>query len=115
MQTETGDQILAQLAQRLTAIAQQRLATQLEIQWVTGVDQPTISRAQRGKLKRVTGKVELLIHYANMKMSPPPVSENLSALTATFYEAGGTERELVASVEHAITLVTRRLQKGSGD
>ena len=115
MQSETDARILAQLSRSLTAIAERRIATQLEIQEVTGVDQPTISRAQKGKLKRITDKVTRLADYANMKLRPPPVSERVSALTTRFYEAGGTERELAASVEHAITLVTRRLQRENGD
>lgn len=115
MQSETDDQRLAKLSQSLAAITGRKLANQLEIQRDTGVDQPTISRAKKGGLKRVTPKVEQLINYANMKLQPPPVSEKVSALTARFYEAGGSEREFVASVEHAITLVTRRLQRENGD
>ena len=111
MQSQSDAALLAQLSRSLTVIAERRLASQLEIQKVTGVDQPTISRAQKGKLKRVTDKIERLMDYANMKLSPPPMSETVSTLTARFYEAGGTEKELVASVEHAITLVTRRLQR----
>lgn len=111
MQSKTDNHKLAQLSRSLRMIAERKLATQLEIQRVTEVDQPTISRAKKGELKRVTEKVERLQKYVNMKLRPRPISERVSELATSFYEAGGTERELVASVEHAITLVTRRLQK----
>jgi len=111
MQSKTDTEKLVELSRSLHLILQKKLATQLEIQRATGVDQPTISRARSGKLKRLTAKVEVLQNYANMKLSPPTASKKISDLATRFYEAGGTDAELEASIEHAIKLLTRQLKE----
>ena len=103
--------VLKDLAQRLTAIVDGGIETESEIARKTGVDQPTISNAKHGKLKRVTPRIEPLIDYAIIRESQALDGSEVTELARRFYEVGGTEAELTASIEHAMTLVTRRLRR----
>jgi hypothetical protein len=107
------DLALRELATRLRAIVDGRLDTETSISKKTGVDQPTISNAKRGKLKRVTQRILPLISYADIRLSDEVRESKASELARRFYEAGGTELELQASIEHAIALLTGKLRRRS--
>ena len=108
MQT-LDDKLLDELAHKLRRITSAKLTTEDEIGRTTGVHQSTVSRAMNRNLKRVTVRVKRLIRYANMRVKQNEISEDVTKTACQFYAAGGSEKELVASIEHAIDLVSRRL------
>ena len=101
---------LAELADRLRAIKRRRLATQLEIQQDTGVDQATVSRVLNGQRKRVTEPIERLMEYANMLLEADELSSYVQEAARQFLRRGGSEAELIASIEHSAKLVSRKLR-----
>ena len=103
--------VLEELAQRLVAVVDSGSETETEIARKTGVDQPTISNAKHGKLKRVTARLSPLISYAIIREREAVDGSQVSELARRFFEVGGTEAELKASIEHATALVTRRLTR----
>jgi hypothetical protein len=106
------DQVaLKELAQRLVAIVDGGIETESEIARKTGVDQPTISNAKHGKLKRVTLRIAPLIEYTIIREGKAVDGSEVTELARRFYEVGGTEAELTASIEHAMALVTRTLKR----
>ena len=110
--TEVDDQVtLKRLARRLTVIVDSGIETESAIARKTGVDQPTISNAKLGKLKRVTPRLASLISYATIREDQVLDGSKVTELARRFFEVGGTEAELMTSIEHAMTLVTRRLKR----
>ena len=103
--------VLKELAQRLVAVVDGGIETESEIARKTGVDQPTISNAKHGKLKRVTPRLSPLINYAIIREGQAVDASKVAELARRFFEVGGTEAELTASIEHATTLVTRKLRR----
>jgi transcriptional regulator with XRE-family HTH domain len=100
---------LDELAKELQELLRAGTATQQDIEKATGVDQTTISRAKSGKLRRVTDKLQRLRRYADMRLGDFKVPAKVDHAARQFLAVGGSEAELLASIEHAISLVTRRL------
>ena len=103
-------ELLAELAEALNQIRARKLATQEQITLLTGVDQPTISRAKKRKLVRFSEKARILLDYARRTLEDSDTGNSFEALARKFYAAGGSERELESTVELAISLITRRFQ-----
>jgi hypothetical protein len=113
--------LLQELADSLQRIGRTEIATQLEIERVTGVDQATISRARSNKLRRVTQKILKLKRYADMCVTKAGISDDLVRAAEVFYASGGSKAELLASIHQATSLVANRLpvdlamrQRGTG-
>jgi transcriptional regulator with XRE-family HTH domain len=105
---EKPDTFLAELAGKLRLIRRRKLATQQEIESKTGVDQTTVSRVMNLERRRVTPALRELMKYADMLLEPKPLSTEVSLAAYDFLRSGGSEAELVASIEHAARLVSRR-------
>lgn len=103
---------LQELASALEQL-EHRGSTQVEIERDTGVDQTTISRARAGQLKRVTKPLKRLKQYVDMRLRDTRVSTAVSNAAKGFYAAGGSEGDLLASINLATRLVTVR-PKGNG-
>lgn len=102
---------LADLADKLRAVQRLGLATQTEIQRVTGVDQAMVSRVTNGKRRVVTEPVVRLDRYVNMLLSSSDLSAEIRQAAREFLGRGGSEAELIASIAHSADLVSRRLVK----
>ena len=100
---------LDELAKALQDLLRSGTFTQQDIERATGVDQTTISRAKSGKLRRVTDKIRRLRLYADMRLLGVKLPAKVDYAARQFLAVGGSEAELLASIEHAISLVTRRL------
>lgn len=100
---------MAELAEKLQAIKRRQLATQLEIERETGVDQTTISRVMNRERRRVTPQLRTLMEYADMLLEPKALSDDVNRAAQDFLRCGGSEAELIASIEHSASLVSRRL------
>lgn len=103
---------LAELATKLLAIKRRGLATQVDIERETGVSQSTVSRVMNGERRRVTPQLHKLMNYADMLLKPKPLSEEVRDAAQDFLRCGGSEAELIASIEHGARLVSRRLGAG---
>lgn len=103
------DTFLADLAGKLRAIKRRNLATQLEIERETGIDQATISRAMNNRPKRVTEHLRVLMNYADMLLKNEPLPLHVEHAAREFFAAGGSEAELIASIRHSAKLVARKL------
>ncbi len=101
--------LLSELAQTLQHILRAASATQIDIERATGIDQTTVSRAKSGKLKRISEKVLRLKSYADMSVKNLNISGEVLRAAKGFYAAGGTEQELVKSIQHVTSLVVPRL------
>ena len=99
----------ANLAEDLRAVKRKKLATQLEIEEKTGVAQATISRVMNGKVRRITESIERLKKYVNMLLSEDDVPATVKDAAREFLGRGGSEAELIASIEHSANLVTRKI------
>ena len=102
---------LDDLAEKLRAIRVRRLATQAHIAAATGVDQPTISRILNGQRRRATPRLVELQEYVNMLLRKEKLSPNVQEAAKSFLVRGGTEAELIASIEHSAALVLRKLRQ----
>jgi transcriptional regulator with XRE-family HTH domain len=102
-------QRIADLAAKLVAIKQRGLARQLDMEEKTGVDQTAISRALHGHYKRMSPALERLDGYADMLLVEKEVPEKVRHAAREFLGLGGTESELLASIDLARRLITRRL------
>ena len=109
MKQTKPDEFLAQLAEKLQAIKRRGLATQLTIERDTGVDQSTVSRVMNHERRRITQPLRDLMKYADMLLEPEALSSEVSRAARDFLKSGGSEAELVASIEHAARLVARRI------
>lgn len=108
MAQKKPDPLLDELARKLRAIKRRRLATQRDIERVTGIDQTTISRVQNGQRRRATPQIHDLMRYADMLLEPETLPSAVTRAARKFLEGGGSEAELVMSIEHAARLVSRR-------
>jgi len=100
---------LEQLARKLKLVRARRLATQVDIEASTGVDQGTISKVLNGKRRRANDRVRALDKYANMLLKEDTLPLAVSHAAREFL-IFGNEAELVASIEHCARLVSRRLE-----
>ena len=103
------DPFLVELAEKLQVIRHRRLATQTQIEADTGIDQTTISRASALRRRRITPQLRDLMKYANMLIEPRPIAPGINQAVNTFLRVGGSEAELIESIEHAARLVARRV------
>ena len=108
----TGKVALDDLAEKLRVVKARRLATQASISAATGVDQATISRVLNGQRRRVTPRLAALDEYANILLRGDSLSPNVQEAAKSFLVRGGTEAELIASIEHSAALVLRKLRQG---
>lgn len=102
--------ILSALAKTLQALERRGGNTQKSIEIAIQIDQTTISRARHGKLKRVTSKVRRLKAYADMQIERVEITDAVRRAAILFYKLGGSEQELIASIQHATTLIFHRLE-----
>ena len=103
--------VLEDLAEKLRVIRARRLATQAQIAAATGVDQPTISRILNGQRRRATPRLAGLQKYVNMLLRKEKLSPKVQEAAKSFLVRGGTEAELIASIEHSADLVLRKLRQ----
>lgn len=96
------------LAKKLKAVRSRGLATQLELEAYTSVDQGTISKVLNGKRRRVNDRLRALDQYANMLLGEIVISPGVSQAAREFL-AFGSEAELVASIQHCARLVSGRV------
>ena len=101
------ERTLADLAACLKLLLNDNGLTQSEIEEATGVDQATISRANNGKLERMTEKLGRLKKYADMRKDSAFLSLPVRAAASEFLSIGGSEEELISSIRLATRLVLR--------
>ena len=106
---------LDDLAEKLRAVTSRGLATQMDLSTNTGVDQATISRILNRQRRRMTDPLVALEEYVDMLLGDQKLSSEVQeAATAPrrqdFLVRGGTEAELIASIEHSAQLVLRKLR-----
>jgi transcriptional regulator with XRE-family HTH domain len=105
-----ADDSLKDLANKLRAVKVLGLATQSDLSDNTGVDQGTISRVLNGRRKRKTEALVRLENYVNMLLKTVELSGEVQEAARKFLQMGGTEAELIASIEHSAQLVLRKLR-----
>lgn len=101
---------LDDLARNLLALKARRLATQADLAAATGVDQATISRVLNGQRRRMTPRLVRLDKYVNMLLDGGKLSREVQDAAKYFLVRGGTEAELIASIEHSADLVLGKLR-----
>ena len=106
---------MLELSEALTKIFEDRLCSQLEMSEVTGVDQPTISKAKNGYLRRRTAKADRLMRHSKALLKGPRTNEITDRLVNIFYSNGGTLEELNAIIEHGSNLISRKFADGNRD
>ena len=99
---------LAGLSDKLGAIKRRNLATQTQLSEFTGVDQATISRVLNGERRRVNESLLRLDEYVNMLLQDGELSKDIQQAAQKFLSRGGTEAELIASIEQSSKLVLGR-------
>ena len=106
----TANRSLDALAGKLRAVRSRGLATQVHLATITGVDQATISRVLNGRRRRITGPLMVLEEYVDMLLSGKQLSSEVQEAARNFLVQGGTEGELIASIEHSAKLVLGKLR-----
>jgi hypothetical protein len=106
------EEFLRELAGKLRAIKRRKLATQTDIERETGIDQTTVSRVMNLERRRVTRPLRDLMRYADMLLEPKDLPKDVNRAAHDFLRSGGSEAELVASIEHAARLVSGRIKSG---
>lgn len=101
---------LESLAEKLRAVKSRSLATQVQLQKATGVHQATISRILNGRRCRMTPPLAELEKYVDMLLGDEKLSLEVQDAAKDFLVRGGTEAELIASIEHSARLVLRKLR-----
>lgn len=102
---------LEDLAEKLRAVRVRRLATQAKIAVATGVDQATISRILNGQRRRSTARLVRLEEYVTMLLREEKLPPKVQEAARSFLVRGGTETELIASIEHSADLVLGKLRQ----
>lgn len=105
---------MAELASKLRAIAERKLATQQEIAVAAGVDQGTVSKLMNGVRRRRNEAVDRVNGYANMLLNRVELPDAVVSEARRFL-VFGTEEQLVASIRLCIDLVTRRARGSEPD
>ena len=100
---------LSELSDKLRRLNSTDSVTQKDIQRELKIDQSTISRVLNGKRKRVTHQIVQLMDYVNMRIEPIEISHQVEEAARDFLKQGGTEIELVASIEHSARLMSRKM------
>lgn len=98
---------LDELAKKLKVVRSRGLATQIEIEAQTGVDQGTISKVLNGKRRRANNRLRALDQYANMLLGDMTISPQVGEAALEFL-AFGSEAELIDSIRHCTRLVAHR-------
>lgn len=104
-------EILEELEVALTRIKRLRLARQVDMARAFELDQPTVSRAAKGRLTAATPNLRRLLEYANMRLKEaddPVPAQPVDRALKRFRAVGGSEKDLVALVELATALLSRR-------
>lgn len=101
---------LQELQEALTAVLGSRAATQQLLSRISDVDQPTISRAKNGKIKRRSRKTDALMEACKSLRSKPPIGPAVAQKIHIFYAKGGSEAELLATIEHGASLVSGEMR-----
>ena len=101
---------LDDLAEKLRAVTSRGLATQMDLSTNTGVDQATISRVLNRQRRRMTDPLVALEEYVDMLLGDQQLSSEVQEAAKDFLVRGGTEAELIASIEHSAQLVLRKLR-----
>ena len=101
---------LDDLAEKLRAVKIRGLATQVQLSTATGVDQATISRVLNGRRRRMTVPLAKLSEYVDMLLRGEELSSEVQEAAKDFLVRGGTEAELIASIEHSAKLVLGKLR-----
>lgn len=76
----------------------------------TGVDQATISRVLNRRRRRMTDQLVVLEVYVDMLLGDQQLSSKVEEAAKDFLVRGGTEAELIASIEHSAQLVLRKFR-----
>ena len=82
----------------------------MQISGATGVDQATISRVLNGRRRKMTGPLLGLEKYVDMLLGEEQLSSEVQEAARNFLVQGGTEGELIASIEHSAKLVLGKLR-----
>lgn len=101
---------LQELQEALTAALGSRAATQQLLSRLSGVDQPTISRAKNGRIKRRSRKTDAIMGVCMSLSSKPPIGPAVVQKIHNFYAKGGSEAELLATIEHGASLVSGEMR-----
>ena len=101
---------LDDLAEKLRTLTSRGLATQMDLSTNTGVDQATISRVLNRQRRRMTDPLVVLEEYVDMLLGDRQLSSEVQEAAKDFLVRGGTEAELIASIEHSAQLVLRKLR-----
>ena len=96
------------LAKKLKIVRSRSLATQIEIEARTGIDQGTISKVLNGKRRRANARLRALDDYANILIGEIALSPAVDQAAREFL-AFGSEAELVSSIQHCARLVSGRI------
>ena len=102
------------LSQKLAVIRARKLATQIELERVSGVNQSTISRILNGHRKRVSPSILALEKYATMLLSDPELPRSVKSAALEFL-AHGNEEELLATIQLGSRLLAQRTRFISSD
>ena len=105
-----NDDFLPELAKKLHVVKRRNIATQKELETVTGVNQAMISRVMHGRCRRVTDRLRRLDNYVNMLISDDEMSNLVRDAAREFLGRGGSEAELIACILHSANLVSGRLR-----
>lgn len=105
-----SDTSLDDLAEKLRAIKSRGLATQVQLSAATGVDQGTISRVLNGRRRRMSARLTKLSEYVDMLLGSEELSSEVQEAAKDFLVRGGSEAELIASIEHSAKLVLGKLR-----
>lgn len=106
----SAEESLDDLAKKLRAVKLRGLATQVQLAANTGIDQGAISRALNGYSKRMTEGLVRLEKYVDMLLGDGEISSGVQEASRKFLVAGGTEAELIATIEHSAKLVRGELK-----
>ena len=105
-----SDMSLDDLAEKLRAVKSRGLATQMQLSAATGVDQGTISRVLNGQRRRMSARLAKLSEYVDMLLRSEKLSSKVQEAAKDFLVRGGSEAELIASIEHSAKLVLGKLR-----
>lgn len=105
-----SDISLDDLTEKLRAVKSRGLATQVQLSAATGVDQGTISRVLNGRRRRMSARLTKLSEYVDMLLGSEELSSEVQEAAKDFLVRGGSEAELIASIEHSAKLVLGKLR-----
>jgi hypothetical protein len=93
------DQLLRVLQRDLSALLLRPGYTQISVSQAISVDQPIISRAKNGTLKRVTPRVRRLYVYVKNELRGVVVPDEVVAAAKAYVATGADPAVLVQSID----------------